>query len=141
MSTGAISSLNLPASIAAIAFACDFGREVILHLPRDARLLRRVLGVPAHVDVAERAPESILDHPVDERLIAELHAAAHSIVVVRRVRHRFLSAGDDHLSVARLDRLRGEHHGLESRAAHLVDVSADTAAGMPDFIAACRAGA
>ena len=119
--TGAISSLNFPASIAAIAFACDCAGELVLHLSRDAGLLRRVLGVAAHVDVAEGAPQAVLDHAVDERLIAELHAAAHSIVVIGRVGHRLLAAGDDDLAVARLDRLRGEHHGLEPRAAHLVD--------------------
>jgi hypothetical protein len=96
-------------------------RELVLHLARDTGFLRRVLGVPAHVHVAERAPEAVLDHAVDDCLVAELHAAAHSVVVVRRVGHRLLPAGDDDLTIARLDRLRREHHGLEARAAHFVD--------------------
>jgi hypothetical protein len=50
-----------------------------------------------------------------------LDAAAHPVHVVGRVRHRFHSAGHDALLVARPDRLGGEHHGLESRPADLVD--------------------
>ena len=46
---------------------------------------------------------------------------AHAVDVVRRARHRLLAAGDDALRVARLDRLGGEHHGLEAGAADLVD--------------------
>ena len=89
------------------------GRERILRLACHPGFLRRVLGVAAHVDVAERTPEAVFDHAVDEHLIAELHAAAHSIVVVRRVRHRLLSARHHDLPVAGFDRLRGEHHRLE----------------------------
>src|SRR6266513_783556 len=65
----------------------------------------------AHVDVAQRAPEAILDHPVDHLLIAELHAVAHAIYVVRRIRHRLLSTGDHNLPVA----------GLEPGSADLLD--------------------
>ena len=46
---------------------------------------------------------------------------AHAVDVVRRAGHRLLPAGDDALGVARLDRLRGEHHRLEAGAADLVD--------------------
>ena len=142
ISTGAISSLNFPASIAAIGLRDATARaNSSCCCARDPRLLRRVLRVAAHVDVAERAPEPVLDHPVDHRLIAELDAAAHSIDVVRRVRHRLLPAGDDDLRVARLDRLRGEHHGLEARAAHLVDRERRDGGRMPALIAAWRAGA
>jgi len=45
----------------------------------------------------------------------------HRPSVIGRVGHRLLAAGDDDLTVAGLDRLRGEHHGLESGPAHLVD--------------------
>ena len=68
---------------------------------------------------AHHSPSLIM--PSTMRLIAELHAVAHSIHVVGRVGHRLLSAGDDHFAVAGLDRLRGEHHGLETGAADLVD--------------------
>ena len=95
--------------------------ELVLRLARDVRFLRGVFGVAAHVHVVERAPEPVFDHAVDDRLIAGFHAAAHPVDVERGVGHRFLSSGDQHLLVARLDRLRGEHDGLESGAAHLVD--------------------
>src|SRR6185312_12406825 len=42
-----------------------------------------------------------------------------------------LAAGDDDLTVARLDRLRGEHHGLEARAADLVDRERGDGGGDP----------
>src|SRR5689334_20845173 len=80
-----------------------------------------MLSVAAHVDVTCSAPESILDHAVDHLLIAELGAVPHTIDIVRSIRHRLLTAGDDHLLVTRLDRLAGEHHGLEPRAANLVN--------------------
>ena len=35
--------------------------------------------------------------------------------------HVLLAAGDDDLGVAAADRLRGEHHGLQARAADVVD--------------------
>src|SRR5437867_2605929 len=40
---------------------------------------------------------------------------------MRRVRHRLHPARHDALLVARADRLRAEHHGFETRPAHLVD--------------------
>ena len=40
---------------------------------------------------------------------------------VRAVAHRLHAAGDDDVDVAERDALRGEHHGLEAGAAHLVD--------------------
>ena len=95
--------------------------ELVLLRAGDLRLLRRILGVAAHVDVARRAPEPIADHAVHHLLIAELHAVAHAVDVVRRVGHRLHPAGDDDFGVARLDGLGREHHGLEPGAADLVD--------------------
>ena len=96
-------------------------RELVLTLARDPRLLRRVLGVATHVPLVERAPEPVGDQAVEHRLRAELHAHAHPAHIVRRVGHRLLSAGDQQLLVSGADRLCGEHHGLQTGAADLVD--------------------
>ena len=77
-----------------------------------------------------------MDHAVDHRLVAGLDAVAHAVDVVRRARHRLLAAGDDALGVARLDGLRGEHHGLESGAADLVDRERGDGGGRPAWIRA-----
>jgi hypothetical protein len=95
-------------------------RELVLHLPRNPGLARRVLGVAAHVHITERAPEPVLDESIHERLIAELHAGTHPVHVVGRVGHRLLSSGHHHALVPGPDGLRRQHHGLEPRAAHLV---------------------
>src|SRR5665647_2626668 len=80
-----------------------------------------MLGVAAHVDVAACTPESVLDHAVDHFLVAEFHAVPHTIDVVWGVRHRLLSAGDDNLLVACLDRLGRKHHRFKAGSTDLVD--------------------
>ena len=94
--------------------------ELVLVRTGHARLHRRVLGVTAHVTVEKSAPEAVVDQAVHHVLAAELHAAPVPEQVVRRVRHRFRAAGHDDLGVARLDRLRRQHHRLQPRAADLV---------------------
>ena len=96
-------------------------RELVLHVARDLRLTSSVLGVSAHVHITKGAPESVLDHSVDELLVAELHAVAHAIDIVWRIGHRLLAACNDDLRVASPNRLGGEHYRLEARAADLVD--------------------
>ena len=73
--------------------------------------------------------------PSTMRLIAELHAAAHSIDVVRRVRHRLLTAGDDRpaRSPALID-CAASITALRPEPQTLLIVSADTVAGMPDLM-------
>src|SRR5262249_763080 len=93
----------------------------VLVLPRDLRLFRRVLGVLAHVIVAERIPQAVVDYAVDHRLVAGLDPLPHPVDVVRRRRHRLLAAGEDALPVAGADRLRGQHHGAQAGTAHFVD--------------------
>ena len=62
-----------------------------------------------------------MDHPVHHRLVAGLDPVPHAVDVVRRAGHRLQAARHDALGVAGLDRLGGEHHRLEPRAADLVD--------------------
>ncbi len=102
-----------------LAVAID-GKRVLIG-PAHAGLLCGVFGVLTHVAAAERIPQAIVDHAVDHGLVAGLDADTHAVDVVRRARHRLLSAGHDALRVARLDRLRGKHDRLEPRSADLVD--------------------
>jgi hypothetical protein len=95
--------------------------ELVGHLAGDAGLLGRVLRVPAHVHLAERAPQPVADEPVHHGLVAELDAVAVAVDVEGRVGHGFLPARDHHLAVAGADGLRGQHDRLEAAAAHLVD--------------------
>ena len=114
--------MNFPASIAATAFAVRRGRELVLLPARVTPAFFAVYSAWPPMWTSQNAHQSpSLIMPSTICLIAELHAVAHAVDVVRRVGHRLLSAGDDDLRVARLDRLRGEHHGLESGAADLVD--------------------
>src|SRR5207245_2734798 len=56
-----------------------------------------------------------------ELAVARSQAASQAVRVMRSVGHRFHPARHDALLVARPDRLGGEHHGLEARAADFVD--------------------
>src|SRR5690606_10283921 len=63
-------------------------------------------------------PQAVVDQAVDQLLVAEFHAVAQTEQIIWRVRHRFHAAGEHDLGITRADRLRSEHHGLESGAAH-----------------------
>ena len=119
MVTGAISSLNLPAFLAASALFCEAtakrscSSRVICHWRGD------VLGRRAHVVAVEGIPQAVLDHGVDELDVAHLGAVA-QVRAVRRLAHALLAAGDDDLGRAELDLLGAERHGAQARAAQLV---------------------
>src|SRR6059058_1228084 len=108
--------------------------ERVLVRARHACLLRSVLSQVSHVGVREGVPQAVVDHAVHELAIARLDPAPHAVNVVRRVGHRLHSAGDHALLVAGLDRLSGEHYGLEARAANLVDGDRGDCAGQPSTI-------
>ena len=96
-------------------------RERVLLLARDAVLLGHVLGRDAHVVLVVHVPQAVGDHRVDQLPVAHALAVARVVQHVRRQAHALLAAGDHDLAVAVADRLRGQHHGLQARAAHLVD--------------------
>ena len=120
MVTGTISSLNLPAFLAASALFCEAtanlscSSRVICHWRGD------VLGRGAHVIAVEGVPQAVLDHGVDEVEVAHLGAVA-QVRGVLRLAHALLAAGDDDGRGARLDLLSAERDGAQARAANLVD--------------------
>ena len=79
----------------------------------------------------ERAPQAVVDHRVDDLAVAHAQPFAHARQQVRAVAHRLHAAGDGDVDVAGADALVGEHHGLEARAAHLVDGQRGDVVGEP----------
>jgi hypothetical protein len=60
-------------------------------------------------------------HAVEQHAVTEALAGARLRQVVGNVRHRLHPARDDAAMIAGLDRLRRQHHRLETAAADLVD--------------------
>ena len=98
-----------------------FDGEGVLVGPRDAARLGDVVGLGPHRHVLERAPQPVVEHRVANLLIAEFPALPGPGNQKRRTAHVLHAAGHDDLRVAGANRLVGQHHGLQSRAAHLVD--------------------
>ena len=121
MTTGTISSVNLPAATAAVALAMTFDGELILVVPADAALGGDVVGLGPHGDILERAPQSVVLHRVEHLLAAELPSLAGTGQQKRRPGHVLHAAGDDALGIAGANGLRRQGHGLQSRAANFVD--------------------
>ena len=96
-------------------------RQRVLHFAGDAVLLGHVLGGDAHVVLVVDVPQAVDDHGVDHLPVAHALAVAQPLQHVRRGAHVFLAAGDHDLAVARGHGLRGQHHGLQARAADGVD--------------------
>ena len=101
--------------------AVTLGRERVLLLARHlVGVGDGFAGVP-HVPAFERTPEPVVDHRIDDGAVAHAQAFADARQQVRAVAHRFHAAGDGDLDVTGEDALLREHHGLQPRAAHLVD--------------------
>ena len=96
-------------------------RVVVLRFAADVVLLGDDLAGVAHVALLERAPQAVVDHRVDDLAVAHAQPFAHARQQVRAVAHRLHAAGDRDVDVADANALIGEHHGLQARAAHLVD--------------------
>ena len=141
MLSGRISSLKRPASCAAAAFCCDASASASCFSRRDAVLLRDVLGRRAHVVLVVDVPQAVGDHRVDQLPVAHAVALARVQQHVRRGAHVLLAAGDDDLGVAAAHRLRRQHHGLQARAADLVDGAGPAPpCGRPALMTVWRAG-
>ena len=95
-------------------------RELVLVVTGDLELASDVLGGVAHVIAVEGIPQPVLDHGVDHLVVAHLDAGA-QVLGMRRKRHRFLPAGDDHLGIAGGDLLHAERDGAQARAANLIE--------------------
>ena len=86
----------------------------------DAVLVGQVLRGDAHVVVVEGVPQAVGDHGIDDLRVAHAQAGACAGQNVGRQAHVLHAAGDDHFGIAAADRLHGQMHGLEARAAYLV---------------------
>ena len=96
------------------------GGEFILLLARDPPFLGHVLRRRTHMVALEGVPQTISDHGVDQGEIAHLLAGAQRRAM-RRQAHILLTAGDDDLRVAAVDRLIAERHGSQAGTADLID--------------------
>ncbi len=74
-----------------------------------------------HVAVFERAPEAVVDDRVDNGAVTHAQAFADARQEIRRVAHRLHAARDRDVDVAGGNALGGQHDGLQSGAADLVD--------------------
>ena len=96
-------------------------RVTILVFTGNPRLFCCVLGSIAHVMLLESAPESVVDHRVNQLLVTVAEPLARPRQQEGRVAHRLHPASDDDLSVAQLQRLSPLDDGLEPRTADFVD--------------------
>ena len=123
--------VNRPASVAAAAFWWLRAAYASCASRADVVVLGDDLAGVAHVALLERAPQAVVDHRVDELAVAHAQAFAHARQQVRAVAHRLHAAGDRDVDVAGANALGGQHHGLEPRAAHLVDGQRGDVIGEP----------
>ncbi len=120
-STGTISAAKAPAFCASTARRVDSMRVLVLRRAGDVLRRRAVLGADAHVVLAVRVPQAVVDHPVDQLDVAHPRPGPRGAVVVGRVGHRLHAARHHHLGVPERDGLRAGDDRLEPGAAHLVE--------------------
>ena len=113
--------MNAPAAVARAALLMAARGVLVLRVAADVVVLGDDLAGVAHVALLERAPQAVVDHRVDDLAVAHAQPFAHARQQVRAVAHRLHAAGDGDVDVAGRDALGGEHHGLQPRAADLVD--------------------
>ncbi len=96
--------------------------EIILRLPCELILLRRLLGEMAHQPPALIGVlQPVEEHMVVERIMADARAAAMLVAEIGRIRHALHAARDDQFGRTRRQRLGGHDRGLHPRTAHFVD--------------------
>mmetsp|Transcript_25459 Transcript_25459/g.75249 ORF Transcript_25459/g.75249 Transcript_25459/m.75249 type:complete len:571 (-) Transcript_25459:525-2237(-) len=112
--------------------ACVALRRVrVLVGPAEAVLRCAHLCACAHVHLAVRIPQPVLDQPVHHLAMPHAQPLAAGRHVVRYVAHRLHAPGDDDVGGARADRLVGQHDRLKAARTHLVDDCARDRVGQP----------
>ncbi|MNE34133.1 hypothetical protein D3C80_1278420 [compost metagenome] len=91
----------------------------------------QVLRGDAHVVIVEGIPEAVVQHAVEQILVAHAQALAGLRQYIGRLAHRLLATGDHHLGIAAANGLGRQMHGLESRTADLVDGQGRHCVGQP----------
>ena len=102
---------------------------LVLVLAGEAVVVGTLLALQAHVLLLVGIGEAVLEHTIDQRLVAELGAVAHGGEVVRGVGHALGAGGDDDVGIARDDGLGADNQGLDRRGADLVDGGCDRRLG------------
>ena len=102
---------------AAMAFEC----ERILLFARHAELGCDLVALRRHRHREVLIPQTVVNHRIDQRAVAEAIAEARVAQQVGRVRHRFHSAGRNHCVRTGVDRAHRIHDGEQSGRAHFVD--------------------
>ena len=97
-------------------------RVPVLTCTTDLVLRRDHFAGVAHVPILERAPESVVDHRIDDLAVSHSQPFARAVEEIRRSCSSTPSRRPTTTSVSPAAiALRREHHGLETRPAHLVD--------------------
>ena len=113
--------LEAPGGLGGLGLLLRAGGEGVLLVAGQLPLARHVLGRVAHVVAVDGAPQSVLEHGVEELDVAHLGAVA-QVRDVGRLAHALLAAGDDDVGVAQLDGLVAQRDAAQAGATELVDL-------------------
>ncbi len=97
------------------------GSIFVLLLAGDLKLVGHILSGLAHVVVVVNVPETIIDHGIDNHVIAHAEAFARGGHEIGCVGHGLHATGNHDFRITGLDGLCSESHGLEAGTADLVD--------------------
>ena len=97
ISTGTICSLKRHSFMALTALRCEFSGVFVLLFARDPVLLGNILAGVAHVIVVVNVPQAVMNHRVDDLLIAQTESFARVRQKIRSIGHALHAAGDDHV--------------------------------------------
>src|SRR5206468_12463116 len=92
-------------------------REFVLAFAADVIAFGHNLSGVTHVEVFVRVPQAVMNHRVDDGVVAEPVAVACAGQKIRRVGHAFHAARDDNFRITGLDSLRGKTNRLQARSA------------------------
>ena len=96
-------------------------RELVLLFARDFVLLCQHLGGFAHHHLGHGTKESVAVHAVHQILIAQAHAPARTLHIIRKTRHGFGATGEHAIEIALRDFFHAQRDGLHPRGAGHVD--------------------
>ena len=113
----------------ALGATVAFGGEFVEFFAGEVLFAGALVAARAHVDVVVRIPEAVVDHEVDGGLVAHAHTGSGGGESIGGVGHGFHATGDDDVSIAAFDGLRGHHDGFHAGAADFVDGGAGYAVG------------
>lgn len=98
---------------------------LVLVLATEAVVVCTLLALQAHVLLLVCVGEAVLEHAVDQRLVAKLCTVPHVGQVVGRVGHALGAGGHDDVGIPSDDGLRADNKGFDGRGADLVDGCGD----------------